>query len=158
MKLTRKIALLGLSSLALLGLSACGEEESGNGPFYWYSNYESYVRTEDSLAVYTFHFSIAFLENDDPIALKKEDFKIVDGEKNIVSNGFLKNISISSMTVNGEKKENVNFDLLEETKQEKIDGVWSDTIVSFAESFNYKTCSFLYKGKKAEVRPGYTLE
>ena len=118
----------------------------------------SYVGVEDNLAVYTFHFSIAFLENDDPIVLKKDDFKIVDDDKNIASNCFLKNISISSSTINGEKKETVKFDLLEKTKHEKIDGAWNNTIASFAKSFNYKTCSFLDKGRKAEVLPGYTLD
>ena len=154
----KKLGLLALSSVALLGLTSCDNEEDENCPFYWYSNYETYERSEDNFSAYTFHFSIAFPENDGAIPLKKEDFEIVDGDKTIASNGFLKNIAISTSVLNGVETKNVKFDVLEETKQEKIDGVWSDTIVSFGESFNYQTCSFLYKGNKCEVRPGYSLD
>lgn len=158
MKQMKKLGLLALSSLALLGLASCGNEEDGNSSFYWYSNYEAYERSEDNFAAYTFHFSIAFPKSDDPIPLKKEDFKIVDGDKTIASNGFLKNIAISTSILNGVETKNVKFDVLEETEQKKMDGVWSDTIVSFGESFNYQTCSFFYKGNKCEVRPGYSLD
>lgn len=92
-----------------------------------------------------------------PIPLIKKDFKIVDDDKTIASNGFLKNIAINTSILNGVETKNVKFDVLEETKQEKIDGVWSDTIVSFGEGLNYQTCSFFYKGNKCEIRPDYRL-